>query len=170
MPVGRIEYFHLGPMSFKEFIDAIDPGMVKYISDFTLETGIPLSAYKKLLKRQREYLLVGGMPKAVATYRQNGAVSDVNDVHRSIVDTCLDDFSKYAVRFDLNMSNLQNVQHTASTEKGSTSVTFNLLSLPLYYGRRAASDCQSFRWPSSGYGGGKTPQKWTWKQFGTIGS
>ena len=41
-------------------------------------------------------------------------------------------FSQYAVRFELNMSNLQNVQHTASTEKGSKSVTFNLLSLPLY--------------------------------------
>ena len=98
MPVGRIEYFHLGPMSFKEFLDAIDPGMVKYISDFTLETGIPLSAYKKLLKRQRKYLLVGGMPEAVTTYRQNGAVSDVNDVHRSIVDTYLDDFSHMPIR------------------------------------------------------------------------
>jgi predicted AAA+ superfamily ATPase len=101
MPVGRIEYFHLGPMSFKEFLHAIDPGMVKYISDFTFETGIPLSAHKKLLKRQREYLLVGGMPEAVAIYCKNGAVSDVNDVHRSIVDTYLDDFSKYAVQKEL---------------------------------------------------------------------
>lgn len=101
MPVGRIEYFHLGPMSFKEFIHAIDPGMLKYISDFTFETGIPLSAHKKLLKRQREYLLVGGMPEAVAIYCKNGTISDVNDVHRSIVDTYLDDFSKYAIQKEL---------------------------------------------------------------------
>jgi hypothetical protein len=40
--------------------------------------------------------------------------------------------SKYAVRFDLNMPSLQSVQHTASKEKGSKSVAFNLLSLPLY--------------------------------------
>lgn len=101
MPVGRIEYYHLGPMTFKEFLSEIEPGLVQYISKFDFETGIPVSAHRKLLKRQREYLFVGGMPEAVLAYGETGSLLDVSEVHASIVDTYQDDFSKYAKQKDL---------------------------------------------------------------------
>jgi len=31
MPVGRIEYYHLGPMTFKEFIAAVEPELTQYL-------------------------------------------------------------------------------------------------------------------------------------------
>ena len=56
MPVGRITYYHLGPLTFKEFLSAASSDLVRYLSDFELEREIPLAAHKKLLNHQREYL------------------------------------------------------------------------------------------------------------------
>ena len=101
MPVGRIEYYHLGPMTFSEFLGAVEPGLVSTISDFQINAGIPVTAHKKLIKRQREFLFVGGMPEAVAAFADENAVTEVTAVHRSIAGTYQDDFSKYARQKDL---------------------------------------------------------------------
>jgi predicted AAA+ superfamily ATPase len=101
MPVGRIEYYHLGPITFSEFLNTVDPEMSPYCSDFHLHQTMPTTAHIKLLKRQREYLFVGGMPEAVSLYREKGSLQDVTAVHRSIADTYQDDFSKYARKKDL---------------------------------------------------------------------
>ncbi len=96
MPVGRIEYVHLGPMTFEEYLSEIDASLLKYITEFDFSDDIPKTVQKKLLDRQREYLLVGGMPEAILNYLRSGQFSDIIPVHRSIISTYLDDFSKYA--------------------------------------------------------------------------
>jgi len=96
MPVGRIEYYHLGPMTFKEFLLSMEPGLVKYLLNFDLKKSIPETAHIKLLGRQREYFFVGGMPEAVYLYSCSKSITEVSDVHKSIADTYQDDFSKYA--------------------------------------------------------------------------
>lgn len=101
MPVGRIEYYHLGPMTFREFLIAVEPGLDRYLSEFLIHKTIPETAHKKLLKRQREFLFVGGMPEAVDAFVQENSLEEVTKVHRSIVETYQDDFSKYAKKNDL---------------------------------------------------------------------
>ncbi len=101
MPVGRIEYYHLGPMTFKEFLQATEPELAEYLSTYAMDDTIPYHAYKKLLTKQREYLFTGGMPEAVQVYTETGSVIDVSEVHRSIVETYQDDFSKYAKQKEL---------------------------------------------------------------------
>jgi predicted AAA+ superfamily ATPase len=101
MPVGRIEYYHLGPLTFGEFLNAVEPRMVSYCTGFHVNHDIPATAHEKLLNRQREYLFVGGMPEAVSEYVEKGGLTDVTAVHRSIAETYQDDFSKYARQKDL---------------------------------------------------------------------
>jgi len=101
MPVGRIEYYHLGPMTFGEFLTAVEPGLNPYLSEFPAKTTIPETAHHKLLNRQREYLFVGGMPEAVDAFVHENSLEEVTAVHRSIVETYQDDFSKYAKQSDL---------------------------------------------------------------------
>jgi len=48
-----------------------------------------------LAARQREFLLVGGMPEAVAAYAAGEGIEMVQRVQRSIVSTYRDDFAKY---------------------------------------------------------------------------
>lgn len=101
MPVGRVVYYHLFPLSFREFLQAIAPDLLKYLDQIGPEAEIPASAHRRLLEKQREYLFVGGMPEAVSVYRESGSLTEVSEVHRSIVDTYRDDFHKYASQKDL---------------------------------------------------------------------
>ena len=101
MPVGRVIYYHLFPLSFREFLQAVSPHLLKYLDQISWETEIPQSAHLKLLEKQREYLFVGGMPEAVSVYRESGSIIEVTEVHRSIIDTYRDDFHKYAMQKDL---------------------------------------------------------------------
>ncbi|MDZ7762374.1 MAG: ATP-binding protein [Desulfovermiculus sp.] len=101
MPVGRIHYYHLHPVSFGEFVNAMEPALVKYIQELTPGSPPPAIAHQKLLQLQQEFFCVGGMPEAIFEYQKNKSLISVQEVHRSIIDTYQDDFAKYARRNDL---------------------------------------------------------------------
>ena len=101
MPVGRVVYYHLFPLSFREFLQAVAPDLLNYLDAISLESEIPGSAHRRLLEKQREYLFVGGMPEAVSVYKETGSITEVSEIHRSIIDTYQDDFHKYASQKEL---------------------------------------------------------------------
>ncbi len=101
MPVGRIEYYHLGPMTFREFLKAIEPSLCRYLDNLDFDTALPAAAHHKLLKRQRQYLFIGGMPEAVLAFKESDSLEEASSVHRRIVSTYEDDFAKYARRQEL---------------------------------------------------------------------
>lgn len=101
MPVGRIEYLHLGPMAFSEFLGALEPALAPRIADFDPESPPGDPTRERLSRRLREYLFVGGLPEAVLRYRETGSLEEVARVHRSVAGTYADDFAKYARNADL---------------------------------------------------------------------
>lgn len=106
MPVGRIEYLYLGPMTFKEFLEGIGQGQLKdWIEQYRIFDEFPPVIHGELMKMFRLYCAVGGMPEAVQTYRDSASLLDVNSVMQSILLTYRDDFNKYGRR--VNHSHLQ---------------------------------------------------------------
>lgn len=101
MPVGRIEYHHLGPMLFREFLEAVEPALCPYLDSLTPDAVLPEMAHRKLLERLRHYFFVGGMPEAVQAFAESGSLEGAAAVHRRIISTYEDDFSKYARHRDL---------------------------------------------------------------------
>jgi len=101
MPVGRIQYMHMGPLSFREFVAGVEPSMEPYLNKLDFDNALPNAAHAKLTSLQRQYMFVGGMPEAVAVFVETKSFSEVNEVHREIIDTYIDDFSKYAQNKDL---------------------------------------------------------------------
>lgn len=101
MPVGRIEYLHLGPMTFSEYLEAIDPPALEFLHDLDPHRPFPLKAHQRLLQRQREFILIGGMPEAVDAYRISQSFEEAAAIQNSICSTYMDDFSKYARQKDL---------------------------------------------------------------------
>ncbi len=102
MPVGRIEYLFLGPMTFEETLLALGKErLLKLLRDYRADDAFPESAHERFLDIQRVYLLVGGMPEAVQRYVDTRDFDGVIDVHASIVETYRDDFAKYARQADL---------------------------------------------------------------------
>ena len=102
MPVGRIEYLFMGPVSFEEFLDALsEDHILTLLREYEIGEPFPQSAHARLLERQREYLLVGGMPEAVQRYLESEDLNEAFKVQTSVVETYRDDFSKYARNTEL---------------------------------------------------------------------
>jgi predicted AAA+ superfamily ATPase len=99
MPVGRIEYLHLGPMTIEEFLLALDQQrLVSFLSGINPHDSIPESIHQKLLDFLKLFWIVGGMPAAVAAYRDSKSFQQPNKEHGIILQTYEDDFSKYRKR------------------------------------------------------------------------
>lgn len=97
MPVGRVDYLHLGPMTFEEYLMAAgDDYLLDLLLNFKLGETIPETAHEKLLERQREFLFVGGMPESILAAIESKSFIEASRVQRSILQTYQDDFAKYA--------------------------------------------------------------------------
>lgn len=97
MPVGRITYLHVEPMSFVEFLRGLGDDELATLVDEIEPSGVLVeSLHRRLLDRFREYVLVGGMPEAVERYRQERSLLECSRVHQDLLATLRDDFAKYA--------------------------------------------------------------------------
>jgi predicted AAA+ superfamily ATPase len=99
MPVGRIEFLHLHPMSFEEFVAATEgESLVDYLKQWTLEQPPSDAVAKKFLQAVRSYFFVGGMPEAVQAYAARKDLLEVQRIQTSLVETMQVDFAKYGPR------------------------------------------------------------------------
>ncbi|MDT8441988.1 MAG: AAA family ATPase [Desulfuromonadales bacterium] len=103
MPVGRIQYLHMGPMTFSEFLLAMgEERLHNVVISYQLGEKIGEIAHQRLLELLRSYSFIGGMPEAVAVFAKNSSYKKVSEVHNSIIETYRDDFPKYAGSRNLN--------------------------------------------------------------------
>ena len=117
MPVGRIQYAHMFPMSFVEFLDATgNKTQAEYINQLSLSEPIPTGIHQELLRQFRNYLIVGGMPRAVATFTEEQNTLDYQNVQRSIIQTYREDFRKYGKR--VSQENIEKIYSTAPSLTG----------------------------------------------------
>ncbi len=99
MPVGRIEYLHLAPMTFGEFLDATgNERWDRFLAAFGCRETMPDAAHQTLLRLFRTFLALGGMPEAVETYARTHSLLEADRVKESILGTLRDDFAKYGRR------------------------------------------------------------------------
>lgn len=99
MPVGRLEFLHLGPLDFAEFVEAVHGAPRKaYLERYELGDELPLSLHEQYCRYVREFLVVGGMPEAVSCFSKTRSFIDVERIQRSLLSTFRADFSKYAER------------------------------------------------------------------------
>ncbi len=99
MPVGRISYMHLEPLSFKEFLIAQNQvSLVDFLKEFVVERQIPQIIHDKLMTFVKEYIIIGGMPAAVLSWIDTHSLQEVNRTHFDLLATYRDDFSKYRGR------------------------------------------------------------------------
>jgi predicted AAA+ superfamily ATPase len=96
MPVGRIEYLHLGPMSFEEFLLAQDRSALKdFLGSYSLGKEIPEAIHVELLRLLRRFMVVGGMPASVAALIGPGGQRESEAERQAILSTYREDFTKY---------------------------------------------------------------------------
>ena len=99
IPVGRIQYLHIYPMTFFEYLLAIGK---KPMAESVLihPAKVDASIQKMILSALRDYFFVGGMPECVKTMRDSGSMFETFKVQSEILESFQDDFSKYKPRID----------------------------------------------------------------------
>jgi predicted AAA+ superfamily ATPase len=97
MPVGRVEYLHVAPLTFKEFLAAKGllnlQDVVENASPWTPHSPTQ-SEHTQLLASLREFFLVGGLPEVVLTAREQG-FAEAAAIQRNIMASYRDDLQKY---------------------------------------------------------------------------
>ncbi len=97
MPVGRVQYLYMKPLSFLEFLDAIGENRSRKIIEALAWDSLPsLAVHQHFLSLIKQYYIVGGMPAVVAEYADGSNLDKCFRLQTILVQTYRDDFGKYA--------------------------------------------------------------------------
>ena len=94
-PVGKVDFMDLYPLTFKEFLIALDENkLIDLIekNDYEL-INVFSKSYKDYVKL---FIYIGGMPEAVSSYVENKNLEEVRNIQRRLLDAYEQDFSKHA--------------------------------------------------------------------------
>ncbi len=111
-PVGRVDYEHLYPLSFQEFLAATGREVqIPHIPSIDFNTralDMTETISQQLEKALREYCVVGGMPEAVKVFSLEKSFIEVEKIHDRIIRSIHDDIPKYTngILQRKNVSNL----------------------------------------------------------------
>ena len=94
-PVGKVDFMHLYPLSFFEFMDAIGESSM---TELLISKDWPMITMfrNKFEERLRQYYFVGGMPEAVNSFVKEGNPLKVRNIQKAIIESYERDFSKHA--------------------------------------------------------------------------
>ncbi len=100
VPVGRVQYLHMHPMTFYEYLVAVGK---ETMAEYTLQSPaeIDQTIQRKILDELRTYFFVGGMPECVKVYRDSKSMIETFAVQSEILDSYRYDFSKYTPKIDI---------------------------------------------------------------------
>ncbi len=96
-PVGKVQFLTLYPLSFLEFLEALQKDkLVSFIDELNTLDPLAPNIHEKLLEHFKEYLFVGGMPEAVAEYSSSQDLTKVREIQNAILNAYSLDFAKHA--------------------------------------------------------------------------
>lgn len=99
MPVGRVQFLFLKPLSFKEYLTALGfRDLRNLIEEIVITTSIPENVHQQLLKLAREYMILGGMPAVLQSWSATKDIKAAQLIQTSLLNTYRLDFGKYASR------------------------------------------------------------------------
>ncbi len=117
MPVGRIAFAYMYPLTFPEFLSAIgEDGLLQFINGFSFEEYFSEAVHKRILELLRLHFFVGGMPEAVDYYVKTKDLSGIEKIHSSLITSIEYDFAKYGTR--KQQEHLKDVLHYVTNNVG----------------------------------------------------
>lgn len=107
IPVGRVEFLHMYPMSFIEFLSATQNELLaQEILQHHATEALADPIHNKIIRSLEVYMAVGGMPEAVQSWINNEDLNACNNIHHQLINAYRQDFLKYANKFQIKYINL----------------------------------------------------------------
>lgn len=102
IPVGRVQFLYMYPMSFIEFLDSLGEKLI--INELLIhDVNVPIgeAVHSKILRLIAEYIAIGGMPEVVKTWIDHKKPNKCFAIQQSLIDTYKQDFLKYAQKYQI---------------------------------------------------------------------
>ena len=113
--VGRIHSMFMFPMTFDEFLIAnSEQLLMEARNNASSSNPLPLPLYEKLVNLMRTFMLIGGMPEAVAKWVETHDYLACQEVQDDMIVTYEDDFPKYRKKIDPTL--LRNTMRSAAVQ------------------------------------------------------
>jgi hypothetical protein len=119
MPVGRVGYLHIHPLSFPEFVRAHGQGeLLTRLRAWRSPQALGDVALDAAQRWYERYSMVGGMPAAVQADIDGAEAHEVRALQTDLLATFLGDFGRYAGRTDPGLlgATLRSVAHQMGTK------------------------------------------------------
>jgi hypothetical protein len=96
-PVGKVNFLHLYPMTFFEFLSALGQEKTRFfLETYATFEPLPSPMHEKLIQLLKMYFFVGGMPEVVAEYAKTEKINVVREIQLEILNSYEKDFAKHA--------------------------------------------------------------------------
>ena len=96
-PVGKVNFLHLYPLTFFEFLSALGQEKTRqFLEEYHTYEPIPNPMHEKLIQLLKFYFFIGGMPEAVAEYAKTEKLNVVREIQLEILNAYERDFAKHA--------------------------------------------------------------------------
>ena len=112
VPVGRVSYLYMYPLSFFEFLVALGhKEWAKIILSYEPENAVSEPVHEKIIALVGAYIALGGMPEAVKEWINTTTAQDVKSrvvkrVHADLLYSYQQDFGKYAKKHQIKYLDL----------------------------------------------------------------
>lgn len=100
-PVGKVDFMTLYPVSFAEYLRAMDSPLYRSYQMIDGVMAIPEVLHQQLIGAYKLYLVLGGMPEVVSTYIDTRSWNEVRVVQDAILQSYSLDFAKHISNKDI---------------------------------------------------------------------
>ena len=94
-PVGMVNLLDIAPMTFDEYLHAVDEPLYTYFRGITKEQKIEELFHNRLTEAYNFYLIIGGMPECVSSWIKYKDPAKIARIQNELVQIYENDFSKH---------------------------------------------------------------------------
>ena len=94
-PVGMVNLLNIYPLTFDEFLEAVDSGLYTFYKSIRKNQSIEEIFHSRLLEAYNYYLIIGGMPECVSSWVKYKDPAKVSQIQRELIEVYENDFSKH---------------------------------------------------------------------------
>ena len=94
-PVGMVNLLDVFPLTFDEFLCAVDPVLYDYYAGIQKNQQVEDIFHNRLLEAYNYYLIIGGMPECVASWVKYRDPMKISQIQHELIEVYENDFSKH---------------------------------------------------------------------------
>ncbi len=94
-PVGKVNIINIYPLTFDEFLEALDEGLYKYYNSVKNGQKIEEIFHNRLLDLYNYYIIIGGMPECVHSWITEKDPERIKQIQDELITLYENDFSKH---------------------------------------------------------------------------